>query len=351
MACFWRLVTISHFENGYLNPVNFGETVLLTTCRSVHLDNGWGTVDSLNHDNNDGFDRGIYCRKFRNDLGAITHVKYEPRLKRDNQSLWLGQFDTKSEAKLVRDVAIFFYGNDASGWLDLEEGCFCAVQPNPDQDGRRYYLIPQLTERREGKEKAKLVCRAAKQVHKDFEKKETEYKEFKKETEELANWLETIMRGTEEYEVPRRSGVVNGVVNGDGDSNGHSDTGPLQQPDSQDEIMQDNRGMTSNISSATNPLVFSDGHEVFEGAMENIPALRSEDALRLDPPGSDAINYELGQTVAQVPLINCTSAISDPVSTLAVMWKTTFYKLSVSLCKRINSFYNLSILFRRRIKS
>ena len=46
----------------------------------------------------------------------------------------------------------------------------------------------------------------------------------------------------------------------------------------------DNRGMTSNISSATNPLGFSDGHEVLERAMEGVPALRTQEALRLDLP-------------------------------------------------------------------
>ena len=65
--------------------------------------------------------------------------------------------------------------------------------------------------------------------------------------------------------------------------------------------------MTSNISSATNPLGFSDGHEVLERPMAGVPALRIEEALRLDLPGSHAVNYELPgnfrkpQTVAQEP--------------------------------------------------
>ena len=115
------------------------------------------------------------------------------------------------------------------------------------------------------------------------------------------------MRGSEEYEVPGRDGMVNA----DGHSNGHLDR-PLQQPDSQDGIMQDNRGMTLNISFATNISVLLDGHEVFERAMENVPALQSEDALRLDLPGSHVICYELGETFAQVPLPNSTPPISEP---------------------------------------
>ena len=226
--------------------------------------------------------------------------------------------------------------------MDLEEGCFCAVQPNPDQAGRRYYLIRQLTERKEGKEKAKLVRGAAKQVHEEFKKKHKEYFE--------EYWL-----------VPRRVGVLNA----EGHCNVHPDARPLdpiktllQQPYSQDDSMRDNRGMTSIISSrpcdtsypspvnvatspsvfsdghevlerlmeggpcdtsyptpvnaATNPSVFSDGHEVLERSMEGVPALPNEDALREDLQGSHAVSYELGQTVAQVPLSNCTPAICEP---------------------------------------
>ena len=293
-------------------------------------------------DDHDSQCRGISRRERKNKVGVVTHVDYEPRLKRDNQSLWLGYFNTEDEAKLVREIAIFFYGTDESGWLDLEEGCFCAVQPNPDQAGRRYYLIRQLTERKEGKEKAKLVRGAAKQVHEEFKKKQKEHFE--------EYWL-----------VPRRVGVLNA----EGHSNVHPDARPLdsmktllQQPYSQDEIMRDNRGMTSIISSgpcdtsyptpfnaATNPSVFSDGHEVLERSMEGgpcdtscptpsnaatdpsvfshghqvlersvggVPALSNEDALREDLSGSHAVGYELGQTVAQVPLSNCTPATSEP---------------------------------------
>lgn len=65
--------------------------------------------------------KGVYRRPVKDKLGTITHYMYEPRFKPPREKLdsgvtlkfnclSLGQYDTPSEAKIVLQIAAFYYG-------------------------------------------------------------------------------------------------------------------------------------------------------------------------------------------------------------------------------------------------
>lgn len=201
------------------------------------------------------------------------------------------------------DIATFFYGKNESGWLDFEDGCFSAVEPGPGQDGGRYSLISQLTEKKEGKEKAELVQGKVKEVHKKFKQEQREYKKRQQERVQAENavrlWeAHSFMEGIDDQ--------VHGR-DGEGHANGHADAGHLDLINTQlQQPCLDNRGMVPNHSyglggtaepslfHATNPLPSPTG---------------APDSLGMEIPGSHTVSYGAGQCIAHnVPFPNSTAA-------------------------------------------
>lgn len=265
--------------------------------------------------------RGVYCRHLKDKFGRIK-LKFEPRFKppRGKQSIWLGQYETSTEAKIVRDIAAFYYANDEFGCLDFVENCYSVAHSYPE-DGR-YFRIPPLTENLEEKEKSKLVSRKAREVYKQFKEKQAEYWNL---------WrLEAILMEGTEVEGPRGDG--------EGVANGHLDARPFALANSSlqfndqvgnsagDGIMLDNHGVTSNMSSHldaldsinysahartctselapfdTNSLLPLLGrHEILEGAM----VLSDEDSQRTELPERHFPSYTAGEAIASAPFPNC----------------------------------------------
>lgn len=121
--------------------------------------------------------RGIYTRAIKGNHNRITHYKIikPPREELASGSTQtincpsLGQYNTPVEAKIVRQVATFYYGKD-EGHVALG-------------DGSSFY-IPAMNEQEKcltGMDKAKWVTRKAKEVFKDLQK--VELKQFRKAIE------------------------------------------------------------------------------------------------------------------------------------------------------------------------
>ena len=108
--------------------------------------------------------RGVYVRHIKDRSGSIKY-KYEPRFKPPREAmdcgiincLSLGQYDTCDEAKIVRQIAAFYYGK-GEGRVAFEDGS--------------YFSLPLMSERQKclnGMDKAKWVTSKAKTVFKDIQ--------------------------------------------------------------------------------------------------------------------------------------------------------------------------------------
>jgi hypothetical protein len=280
-------------------------------------------VDTSFIGDQEGQDHGVYCRKIKNKLGLITCIKYEPRLKRDRQALSLGQYKTYAEAKLVRDIALFFYENNKFGWLDFEDGHYCTVEPDLDRDSHRYFFIPALKEEKEGKEKSKLVSRKAKEVYNEFKRKQAEYLYLRMARIPIIGGVEHVgLRGDNmvsvEGHVNEESGAATfDLMNSALQQPSHNDQAGNATGDSAFNDMLDDRGPISNISSdqgntheappfvATNPLPLLDHHELLQSSTEGIPALAVQDSQTMELSENHAFNHEAMQPIlASVPLPN-----------------------------------------------
>ncbi|KAG0616699.1 hypothetical protein M758_5G135300 [Ceratodon purpureus] len=273
-----------------------------------------GDHDHTLLDNSGPKSDGVYRRKVKNKLG--THEKYEPRLKREGlkQSLSLGQYDTHAEAMTVRAIATFFYDNNQSGRLDFEDGRFISVEPSPNEDPSRYFVIPPLIENKEGKElKSKLVSCMAKELFKQFKKKQAEYRNCQD------RWIASMTEGNE-VEVPRRDDVVSAEGHLVIWRPGHLEARPfdltetqLQQPRYTGQvgnaavgtIMLDNSEST--LVDATNSCIpLLDCYDMLESSMKGAPTLSGDDSQRGELPGSHTLAYdaEAGPSTGPGPFPN-----------------------------------------------
>jgi hypothetical protein len=112
----------------------------------------------------------VYRRIIRDKQGRITHKKYEPRFKPPRERglgsskpqkfdwIYLGRYDTPSEAEILYQIAAFYYGK-SEGRLDLGNGLFFQIPAMSDDDRSLY-----------GTEKVKWVKREAMRVYEDFKK-------------------------------------------------------------------------------------------------------------------------------------------------------------------------------------
>lgn len=124
---------------------------------------------------------GIYTRYVRDKSGKITHCKYEPRFKPPREKmdsggtlkfdcLSLGQYNTPAEAKIVRQIAAFYYGKDEDS-VELE-------------DGSQFY-IPPMSGQEQGlsaEEKRRWVTWKAKEVYAELRLEELTLKQLRRAT-------------------------------------------------------------------------------------------------------------------------------------------------------------------------
>nr|PNR60591.1 hypothetical protein PHYPA_003384 [Physcomitrium patens] len=128
--------------------------------------------------------KGIYCRSKKQKDGTTTYI-YEPRFKpprerqphsgASQQSGWIyvGQYDSPEEAKIVYEIAAFFYGKPVNGGrLEFGSTSF-VIPPMSEQDCRKC-----------DEDKRKWVKDKTKEVYEDFKK-------FK--TSKLANMANRIL--------------------------------------------------------------------------------------------------------------------------------------------------------------
>ncbi|KAG0577248.1 hypothetical protein KC19_5G141700, partial [Ceratodon purpureus] len=240
--------------------------------------------------------------------------------------IWLGQYNSWKEAKIVRDIATFYYSNNEAGFLDCEEGCFSSDGRSHTGDGR-YFIIPPLAENLDGKAKSKSVAQKVKAVYKKFKEKQEEYRN-------LSRLVAILMEGTED-DGTREADVMNieGLANGDRPLELTSSS--LQLTDRElgfsppDGVMLDNLGATSKFiissqiddsldsinysvhtrtcSSEVTPLgannfsPFFDRHEILESVTEGAPVLSDEDSQWTELEHYPS--YEAGEIVASAVLL------------------------------------------------
>ncbi|KAG0577245.1 hypothetical protein KC19_5G141600 [Ceratodon purpureus] len=281
---------------------------------------------------------GVYRREIKNKhTGEITgQVKFEPRLKRDKQSLSLGQYDTRVEAKIVYDIALNYYGDHEYGFLDFEDGGY--LVGDSYSKGDRYFVIPPLCEKLEGKAKSTLVSSEAKKVYRHFKKKQAEYRKHRDlrlaaSGAEFTGMPAYLGSGLGHEEVIRRDDGVNAEENLSGLSAARSldfPSTPLEQPSYYDQyvgnlavegrVLNNDPGMiTSSVPfhlghtfaeptpfDASNPLPLSACYEVLaQSSMDDVAALSGEDSRRkFEVQGTDILSYEPALTVAPVSLPN-----------------------------------------------
>jgi hypothetical protein len=111
--------------------------------------------------------RTVYQRSKKDEAGRVIYYgKYEPRFKPHREKLpgdrtikfdylSLGGYDSELDAKIVCQIAGFYYTRD-EGRIQLRNGSYFNIPPMPDQE-----LF--------GKEKAKKVAARAKEVFRDFQ--------------------------------------------------------------------------------------------------------------------------------------------------------------------------------------
>ncbi|KAG0606862.1 hypothetical protein M758_9G174100 [Ceratodon purpureus] len=125
--------------------------------------------------------KGIYPRPVKDKAGTITHYKYEPRFKPPRKKLdsgtlqfdylYLGSYDTPAEAKIVYQIAAFFYGKG--------EGCVALENDS-------FYFIPPMSEEAKcltGKDKAKWVTRKTKTIFESLQPKQARLKQPRRAAE------------------------------------------------------------------------------------------------------------------------------------------------------------------------
>jgi hypothetical protein len=130
----------------------------------------------------DGSDlEGVYVRAMKEKSGTVTHYKYEPRFKPPREKLEsgttlkfnclsLGQYNTPGEAKIVRQIAAFYYGKD-EGWVVLEDGSSFSIPPMSEPE--KCFS---------GVDKAKWVTWKAKKVFEDLRVEKVKSKQLRRAT-------------------------------------------------------------------------------------------------------------------------------------------------------------------------